>query len=50
MTNDGFWDAVHVDEVIINVGVATDGCDYSRNVVDHARYCTVVRIMNHFQR
>ena len=47
-THDGFWDAVHVDEVIINVGVGKDArdCDCSVNVA--AGSPAVVCITQHF--
>jgi len=47
-THDGFWDAVHVDEVIINVGVGKDArdCDCSVNVT--AGSPAVVCITQHF--
>ena len=47
--SDGFWDAVDVDEVIINFGVSSDMWDYNRNDLHDARYCSVVCIMRHFE-
>jgi len=47
--NDGFWDAVDVDEVIINVDVGGWWECYCI-IGGDARYSTVVRIEYHLQR
>ena len=46
-THDGFWDAVHVDEVIINVDVGKDACDCDCRVNVDAEYPGVVCITQH---
>jgi len=49
-THDGFWDGVHVDEVIINVAVGRECCGSYCSLGGDARYSSTVCIIHHLQR